>query len=346
MYVHDRKVEYFRQLITASLMHNASHVYFVADKSTAIRVLGRLEFLQTRKNSTGDIEALLSAVLSSESDRKAFDNTGSAEVFMEFDPRHTLRIRVIKELSGIKIVVHIKKHDFPSEEALPQKLLQVISSPKPGMLFLGGAFYHNKDATLSALLKLIGESHKFHVLVFGMEAPDVTTHEGSLISYYSMSQANIDLIRFQAPDIVVFKDVDTEIMKVARECVMLGTLVMVSIDSISHACTILRVLSLFSDAEVGKRFLCESMLGILFQVLITKASEPGFYLYDFLEMSDHVRQLIMCNNLKSVGNVQMVQKLNSMVEKGILEYYDIYPVLCNLEHLSSQQCSNKDTDAF
>ncbi|MEH0831517.1 twitching motility protein (pilT) [Anaplasma bovis] len=339
-------MEYFRQLISASLMHNASHVYFVADKPTAIRVLGRLEFLQTRKNSASDIEALLSAVLSSASDRKAFDSTGSAEVCMEFDPLHTLRIRVIKELSGIKIVVHIKKQDFPSEENLPQKLLQVISSPKPGMLFLGGAFHHNKDATLSALLKLIGESHKFHVLVFGVEFSDATSHEGSLISYYSIEQANIDLIRFQAPDIVVFKDVDPEIMKVARECVMFGTLVMASVDSISHACTILRILSLFSDVEVGKRFLCESMLGMLFQVLLTKASEPSFYLYDFLEMSDNVRQLIMCDNIRSVGNVQMVQQLNSMVEKGILEYYDIHPVLCNLDHLSSQQCSSKDTDAF
>ncbi|MFV9923963.1 MAG: twitching motility protein (pilT) [Anaplasma ovis] len=340
-------MEYLKQLVASSIQHNASHLYCVIGQPPAIKRLGHIEFLQVRKIDQSDIKSILSAVLSAEAQAK-FDSDGEVSVNFEFDETHFLNIHVARDISRLeseaKVTIFIRELALPSEDDVPQELVRTAAYVSRGVILLGGAAHHNKNYTIEFLLHKIGTAQKKHILTFGMEAESVPKSDRAIISAYDTSQANFDFIKKQAADIVVFAELNSNLVSVAHSCVTTGMLVIAAIDAVSTACMLERVLSMFPNMESGINFLASHVLGATLQVLL--ARKPCVYVYDFITFDNKVRETIRSGNIELIENSDIVEKISKLIEENKLTHSDAQPVLAHLVSSTSSQYASNVEDEF
>lgn len=339
-------MEYFKQLVASSIQHNASHLYCVVGQPPAIKRLGHIEFLQVRKIDQNDITSILSAVLSAEAQAK-FDSDGEIGVNVEFDETHFLNIHAARDVSkpgsAAKVTVHIRELVFPSEDDIPQELVRIATYAPRGVILLGGAAHHNKNYTIECLLHKIGTTQKKHILTFGMEAEFLPRSDNSIISTYDASQANFDFITKQAADIVVFAELNSNLISVVHRCVTTGMLVIAAVDAVSTSCMLERVLTLFPDMESGINFLASHVLGATLQVLLMR--KPCVYVYDFIMFDNKVKETIRSGNVAQIENSDIIAKINMLIEENKLTHSDAQPVLAHLVGgASSRHVSNVEDE--
>ncbi|MGN7661320.1 MAG: twitching motility protein (pilT) [Anaplasma sp.] len=327
-------MEYFKQLVASAMQYSASHLCCVVGLPPAIRRLGHMEFLQVGKIRPKDMEDMISSLFPPEV-RTELNDMGEATVDMEFDGVHLLKVYAVRNTEApsteTKIIAVIKELTPPSDGDLPPGLLQAISGSSCGAVLLGGAVHHNKDATVGLLLEKIGRAKKKHILAFGWNKPLISAPESSIISSYNKSQASSDFIRNQAADMVVFRGLDHNLINTVHSCVMMGILVVATVDAASTAYMLERVISMFQDRESGTRFLSSHVLGAAFQVFISKrASGPCLYLYDFIRFDQEIKRLIADNNVAQIENRNMVQAIHALIDENQLTHYDAHPILACL----------------
>ncbi|MGN7678545.1 MAG: twitching motility protein (pilT) [Anaplasma sp.] len=327
-------MEYFKQLVASAMQHSASHLCCVVGLPPAIRRLGHMEFLQVGKIKPKDMEDMLSSLFPPEV-RTELDNEGEATVDMEFDGVPSLKVHAMRNIAAhsteTKIIAVIEELTPPSDGDLPPGLLQAVSGSSCGAVLLGGAVHHNKDATVGLLLEKIGMAKKKHILTFGWNEPLISAPKSSIISSYDKSQASFDFIRNQAADMVVFRSLDHNLISTMHSCVMMGILVVATVDAASTAYMLERVISMFKDRKSGIRFLSSHVLGVAFQVFISKrASGPCLYLYDFIRFNQEIKKLIADDNVAQIENRNMVQAIQELIDEDQLTHYDAHPILACL----------------
>ena len=338
-------MSYFKQLVASAIQYSASHLYCAVGYSPAIRKSGRLEFLQVKKSSLRDLEDMTNEILCQETkDRLA--ERGQVQVVVEYDGSHTLHVSVSKSASGNIIAVLIRNLFLPTRESMPKELIKAITLSRGGLILLGGAYSHNKDLTIQRLLSTVCETNKRFVLTFGLHNADYHhLPDNSMVGSYSASEANLDLLRHSAADLVVFGELSPNTMMLAQDCVMMGMIVVVSVDSSSPSHTIARTLSMFNERGAGMGFLSSYLLGIAFQVLlVTQVNGTCLYLYDFVKCDDPLRQAIKNDAIDTIECSGIVEQMNKLIEENKLVYYDAQPTFMNLT--SSSSLYGDDVDAF
>ncbi|WP_169193330.1 hypothetical protein [Anaplasma platys] len=336
-------VDYFKQLVASSVQRNATHLYCTADKSPAIKKMGRLEFLQVRKSSAQDLQDIADGLLNKEQ-KSRLDSNGHILIRTGFDSLHRLHIRIVKDASISEITTIIEEINTQSRADLPPALIQAVSCTQSGMLLLGGAHHHNKQLTIRCLLAEVCALQRKTVLTFGVHDLQNSVLENTIISSYSLEQMNVNLVRFQAADIVIFGDVSPEVMAIAHDCVMLGMLVIIAVDASNIPNTVTRTISMFPDSDTGKKFLATCLIAVAFQVIITtKVNCSNLYLYDFVPCSDTLRQKIDDGQEWLAGSTEIVDKMNKLIENGELAYYDVHPILAALTDTVTKCGEDKDT---
>ncbi|MCU7612460.1 twitching motility protein (pilT) [Anaplasma capra] len=338
---------YLKQLVASSVQHNASHLYCVVGQPPAIKRLGHIEFLQARKIEKEDIENIISGVLPTEA-QAALHSTGEASTSTAFDETHSLSIHAARDISRpeseTKITICIKELVLPSEGDVPQELICTVMSASRGVILLGGAAHHNKDATVRFLLHKIASTQRKHILTFGFGAIAPAGSSNSIISSYSLSQANFSFIKNQAADILAFPELDHNLARIARDCAATGILTIAAIDSVSTPCMLERVIALFPDRTSGINFLSSHVLGTVMQALLTKG--PCIYIYDFIKFEDKVREVINSGNTALVEDSGMVEQINKLIDENKLTYSDAQPILAHIAGGTGAQYTNEVNGEF
>lgn len=336
-------MDYFKQLIASSVQRNATHLYCTVDKSPAIKKMGRLEFLQVRKSSAQDLQEIADELLNKEQ-KGRLDAEGQALIRKGFDALHRLHIRIVKDSAISEITTIIEEISAQSRADLPHALIQAVSCTQSGLLLLGGAYHHNKHLTIRCLLTEICAMQRKTVLTFGVDDLQNAALENTIISSYPLAQLNIELVRFQAADIVIFGDISPEVMCLAQDCVLLGMLVIIAVDASSIPNTVARAVSMFPESDAGRKFLATCLIAVAFQVIIkTNVNCSSLYLYDFVPCSDTLRQNIDDCREWLNGSTEIADRINKLIENGEIAYYDVHPILAALTNTVTVCSEDKDT---
>ena len=337
-------MSYFKQLVTSAIQYGATHLYCTVGHSPAIRKSGRMEFLKVRKSNLCDLEDMVSEVLSPDA-RDKLNKNGQVRVDTEFDKSHSLCVYVYKGITGVSIAALIRKLSLPTRESIPKELVKAVSHLRGGLILLGGAYGHNKDLTIQCLLNTVCEINRRFILMFGLHNSDYQQPDNSIVSFHSSSEATLDLIRHSAADLVVFGELSPNAVMLAQDCVMMGIIAILSVDSASPSRALARVLSMFRDRETGIGFLSSYLLGIAFQVLlVTQVENTCLYLYDFIKCDNSLLQAMRDDTISDIECRGIVGQMNKLIEENKLVYYDVQYAFANLTNSPSMHC--EDTDAF
>lgn len=188
-----------------------------------------------------------------------------------------------------------------SSLGLPNSYLQIIQQSR-GLVLLTGATGSGKTTTLAATLEHLNDTVDGHIITLEDPVEYLIRSRRCLVD---QRQVGRDVMSFhdglrsalrQDPDILLVGELrDFETVKTALDAANTGHLVFGTLHTNSAQQSIERVASFFSDSNRDWAYavLSQALLGIVSQVLVPRASEPGRVLAaEILVNTPDVRQVI------------------------------------------------------
>lgn len=231
-----------------------------------------------------DIQRILFQVMN-ERQREKFHTTNEMDLAFIIEGKCRVRTNVYRQRGEMAAVMRIVPTRIRTLEELgmPPSLAEVTKS-KNGLVLVTGPTGSGKTTTLAALLDIINENRRCHIVT--IEDPLEVEHQDKN-SYVSQREVGIDTEDFipamravvrEAPDVILIGEMrDTTTMNVALQAGETGHLVFSTVHTSSAYETLDRIINMFPPHE--KIHLCQrmsnSLRAVIAQKLIPRADGQG-----------------------------------------------------------------------
>jgi twitching motility protein PilT len=234
-----------------------------------------------------------------------------------------LRVNAYLAMGGKKLMATIRRiPKVPgsiNDLGLPNGVRLLLENQR-GIILVSGATGAGKTTTMAALVSQINEMRKSHIVTIEDPIEYLFERKNSIFSQReigvdcsSFAQGVEDAMR-QKPDVIVIGEIRDK--KTAEQALLAGEsghLVIGTVHASSATGTISKIIGYFNNDEKSTmlQILSSSLVGIINQSLIPKASKDGYVLaVDFL--ANHKRQYS-----KILGDAEKVQSLLTRAEDGV-----------------------------
>jgi twitching motility protein PilT len=267
----------FHELLQRGARYNASDALFKVGQPPAFRVAGSLHYLQGERLRAEHTQALAEIVLRQSRYR------GELRDLTEYDTAYGVagvgryRVNVYRQRGTFAIALRNIPLEIPTFELLNLPAsLRMLTELERGMVLVVGAAGNGKSSTLAAMIGLINQSRRAHIVT--IEDPIEFLHTDQLATI-SQREIGLDTPAFpialraalrQDPDLLgEIRDEDT--MDTALKAAETGHLVLSTLHTPDVARTVGRILALTKSAEPGetRERLADNLKGIVAQRLLT-----------------------------------------------------------------------------
>ncbi len=272
----------------SSMLHSAhglhaTDLHLVADRPALVRVAGLLRPI-------GDVlgSAVLDALampLIPERLRATFDADGTADFALDLGPAGRVRANLVRQRTGLKLCMRIIARVTPSLEALglppgAEKALRYHQ----GLIVIAGPTGHGKTTTMTALVNMLNEQTRHHVITVEDPIEYVHTARSAIISQREVGEhtksfaSALKACLREDPDVIVVGELrDLETVRMALVASETGHLVLGTMNTPSAAKTIDRLIDLFPPGEQPqvRLTLAGGLKLILAQRLVPRADGSG-----------------------------------------------------------------------
>ncbi|MDI9640922.1 PilT/PilU family type 4a pilus ATPase [Kamptonema cortianum] len=231
-----------------------------------------------------DVRKILGQVMS-EKQMKRYEESMEMDLAFVLEGKCRVRTNVYSQRGAMAAVMRIVPSRIRTLEelGLPPSLAEVTKN-RQGLVLVTGPTGSGKTTTLSALLDIINEQRRCHIVT--IEDPLEVEHQDKN-SYVSQREVHIDTEDFypamravvrEAPDVILIGEMrDTTTMNVALQAGETGHLVFSTVHTASAYETLDRVINMFPPHE--KVHLCQrlanSLRAIVAQKLVPRADGNG-----------------------------------------------------------------------
>lgn len=273
-------------LLRKGQQYNASDILLKVGQPPAFRVAGDLHYLQGDKLLPQHTRELADVIL------KKSRYKGTLEDLQEFDSSYGVpgvgryRVNIYRQRGTLAIALRAIPLKIPQFEELGvPPVVGTFANLERGLVLVVGAAGNGKSSTLAALIGLINQTRRVHVVT--VEDPIEFIHTDSLGSI-SQREVGIDTPGFahalraalrQDPDVILVGEIrDEETMDIGLKAAETGHLVLSTLHTPDVQRTIGRVLALSGQSvqETRERF-ADNLKAIVAQRLIP-AAEGGLCL--------------------------------------------------------------------
>lgn len=235
-----------------------------------------------------------------------------------------VRVNIYSERGNYACVCRVVPLNIPTLEGLGlPEVLRNFTNAVQGLVLVTGPTGCGKTTTLAAMLNLINENRKGHIVT--IEDPLEFVHRDKKC-YVSQRELGMDTHNFQhalraalrqAPDFILIGEMrDIETMNIALQAGETGHLVFSTVHTASAYETLDRIVNMFPPFE--KQFICKrlanSLRGIVAQKLVPRADGQGRVV---------VNEILVCT-----------PTVTKMIEDGT--FSDIYATIKEGEHWGMQ----------
>jgi twitching motility protein PilT len=217
--------------------------------------------------------------------RERFEKRLDLDTCLEVPGLGRFRTAVVQQRRGIAGVFRIIREKIPTLEELGMpEILRKFTTYHQGIVLVTGATGSGKSSTLAALIEIVNQTRKDHVI----------TLEDPIEYVYDCKKANISQRQIEAhtlswanalraslredPDVIMvgeMRDLDT--MRLAVTAAETGHLVLATLHTTNATRTIDRLLDVFPPKEQAqiRAMVSESLRGIVSQQLVPRADGKG-----------------------------------------------------------------------
>ncbi len=274
------------ELIEIGFAETASDIFLKANSKPRMKQFSFVRDLpgEWPVLSGEDVRRLLFEVMRDHQKAK-FDETNEMDLAFVIPGKCRIRTNVYRQRGEMAAVMRIVPTKIRTLEELgmPPSLAEVTKS-KQGLVLVTGPTGSGKTTTLAALLDIINEARRCHIVT--IEDPLEVEHQDKN-SYLSQREVGIDTDDFlpamravvrEAPDVILIGEMrDVTTMNVAMQAGETGHLVFSTVHTASAYETMDRVINMFPPHE--KIHLCQrmsnSLRAIIAQKLVPRADGQG-----------------------------------------------------------------------
>ena len=241
-------------LESARALH-ATDLHLVSERPALARLAGLLEPVGDPLDHAFLVREALPLI--PERLRKGFEIDGTADFSLDLPRGGRVRANIVKQRTGLKLCMRLISKEIPTIEALglPSLITKALKHHQ-GLIIIAGPTGHGKTTSMTALVNLINEQTRHHVIT--VEDPIEYVHPARL-AVVSQREVGTHTKSFGAalkaslredPDVIVVGELrDTETVRMALNASETGHLVLGTMNTPSAAKTIDRLIDLFPPGE-------------------------------------------------------------------------------------------------
>jgi len=303
-------------LLTAAAEAGASDLHLHAGMPAKFRLRGKL-YDQGEPLDAGACDQLARSALHPD-EIDTFERHGQHDFCYEIAGVGRFRANIYRQLRGTDAVFRFVPPDPPSLESLglPQELAR-FTSYHQGMVLVTGPTGSGKSSTLAALVNLINEDRREHILT--VEDPIEYTHPSKrcLVNQRSVNRHTESFARAlraalrEDPDVIVIGELrDRETIEIAMTAAETGHFVLASLHTDNSVRTINRLIGAFppDQQEQVRSMLSESLKGVISQRLIPTADESA--------LAVALEVLIVNRAVSNLVREQKTVQIRSLLQTG------------------------------
>ena len=272
------------ELLIFAVKEGASDLHLSAGEPPIVRIHGDMRKLEVPPLSKEEVRRLVYDILNDQQ-RKTFEETLDMDFSFSLGEYGRFRVNLFYQnrgIGGVFRTIPTKIYSF-EQLGLP-RICRDICRKDRGLVLVTGPTGCGKSTTLAAMIDLINNEHKGHIIT--IEDPIEFVHESKscLISQrevgphtHSFANALRSALR-EDPDIILVGEMrDLETISLALTAAETGHLVFATLHTGSAPKTIDRIIDVFPAAQQGqiRTMLAESILAVFSQVLLKRKGGKG-----------------------------------------------------------------------
>ncbi len=273
------------ELLRRTVEAGASDLIIKSGGIPAVRVNGKIRFLETDRVSLQDVRSYCDTFLVEET-RKIFEEYGEVDAAYHLDGSGRFRINLFRRQGELGVVFRYIKDEIPSfaELNLPVHALQRLSLLSRGLVLITGVTGSGKSTTIASMIQYINTVTQKHIITIEDPIEYQFYDKKSVISQREIGLDTEDFataLKYcmrQSPDVIVIGEMrDRETMEAAINASETGHLVLSTLHTVNAVQTIERIINLFPNEQHNliRLQMSFNLEGVISQRLLTRIDEEG-----------------------------------------------------------------------
>jgi twitching motility protein PilT len=271
-------------ILRQAVERGASDLHIHAGGGLRMRVSGKMVAWEGAAPDAQAAEAMMLSALDGDS-RTELQKLGQIDACLSYDGLGRFRANVYKQQRGLDGVFRVISQKPPTLDALGlPRAVAKLTTYHQGMVLVTGPTGCGKTSTLAALVDLINEERKEHVLTIEDPIEFLHAPKRAVINQRSVKKHTGSFARAlraalrEDPDVIVIGELrDLETISLALTAAETGHLVLATLHTENSMRTINRIVGAFpaDQQEQVRTMLSESLRAVLSQRLLSRADGKG-----------------------------------------------------------------------
>ncbi|MFH0926011.1 MAG: type IV pilus twitching motility protein PilT [bacterium] len=328
-----------KDFLALTKQKGASDLHISASAPVMIRLHGSLVPITNEAITEQDSKKILYEVMN-EDHQKHFEQYNDLDFGLELPELGRFRANILRQRKGMDAVFRTIPTTIPNVEELGLPLsVKKLTELNRGLVLVTGPTGSGKSTTLAAMINLINETRKEHIITIEDPIEFVHPNKNCLVNQRevgihtkSFASALRAALR-EDPDVILVGEMrDLETISMAITSAETGHLVFGTLHTNSAAKTVDRIIDVFPTNQQAqiKVMLSESLKGVIAQQLLKKKDGSGrVAAHDILIGTSALANLIREGKTfqipsimqigKNVGMQKMDDSLLELTKKGIID---------------------------
>jgi twitching motility protein PilT len=280
----DADREQLLAVLRGAIERGASDVHLHSGTATKLRIGGQLQPAEVAAMDPAQVERTVLAMLG-ESEREEFAARGELDVCTTFDGIGRFRANLYRQQRGVDAVLRFISAQPPTLDdlGLPARLAK-FTTYHQGMVLVTGPSGCGKSSTMAALVNLINEERREHILTIEDPIEYVHPSKRCLVNQRSAGHHTDSFARAlraalrEDPDVIVIGELrDLETVSLALSAAETGHFVLATLHTDNAIRTVNRLVGTFpaDQQDQVRTMLSESLRAVISQRLLPRADGQG-----------------------------------------------------------------------
>ncbi len=341
------------ELLTFSVENKASDLHISAGLPPMIRIEGEIRRLSSAPLEGNQILEMLYGIMN-DRQRKTFDADADIDFSYGIQDLARFRVNAFQQLRGPSAAFRtIPSKVITLDEINAPSIFQRLSEKPRGLILVTGPTGSGKSTTLAAMLDLINQKRRAHILTIEDPIEFIHSPKNCIINQRELGQhtksfgAALRAALREDPDVILVGEMrDPETIHLALTAAETGHLVLSTLHTNSASKAVDRIIDTFSagDKPMVRTMLSESVEAIIAQSLMPKIQGGRVAAWEILLGTHAVRNLIRENKVpqiyssiqtgQNLGMQTMDESLKNLVERKLIEPKVALPLMRDKDMLS------------
>ncbi len=325
-------------LLEFTVENNASDLHLSSGLPPQIRIDGDIRRLTAAPLSSSQILRMIYGIMN-DRQRKIFDEDSDMDFSYGIEGLARFRVNAYQQLRGTSAAFRTIPNKISTLDELnaPSIFQTLINEPR-GLILVTGPTGSGKSTTLAAMVDLINERRRAHILTIEDPIEFIHTPKNCIINQRELGQhtnsftAALRAALREDPDVILVGEMrDPETIHLALTAAETGHLVLSTLHTNSASKSIDRIIDTFSagDKPMVRAMLSESVQSIISQALLPKLGGGRTAAWEILIGTPAIRNLIRENKIpqifssiqtgQNVSMQTMDDSLMSLVNRKIID---------------------------